>query len=263
MWTKEFYPIEFQEHFLKGQLEAKHILFKCKYYITLFIKYGRSTTNRWVHNRTNILSRVIGILHYFIVRLQFLISTIVWNNMAWLNFIIFFILFMYVWAEPTATPILNGHTHLNNNTHKGKPDKFNKFNILFNSVKSKRFYSIKATSLDNYKFNLQENIQDINIEFNEDLKILHSLYIKDLFKDRAAPVIPFDSNLILATCNLGDIKERPVFLKEWGSKGGIYIIEYKYNPLIYYIGRTTLIKRRINNHIKAETNSKFHVFFLI
>ena len=35
---------------------------------------------------------------------------------------------------------------------------------------------------------------------------------------------------------------------------------YKYNPLIYYIGRTTLIKRRMNNHIKAESNSKFHVF---
>jgi hypothetical protein len=38
------------------------------------------------------------------------------------------------------------------------------------------------------------------------------------------------------------------------------LIEYKYNPLVYYIGRTTLFKRRINNHINAETNSKFHVF---
>jgi len=38
------------------------------------------------------------------------------------------------------------------------------------------------------------------------------------------------------------------------------LIEYKYNPLVYYIGRTTLFKRRINNHIKAETSSKFHVF---
>lgn len=38
------------------------------------------------------------------------------------------------------------------------------------------------------------------------------------------------------------------------------MIEYKYNPLVYYIGRTTLFKRRINNHIKAETTSKFHAF---
>lgn len=86
VWTKEFLPIEFQEQPLKGKLEAKHILLKCKDYIPLFIKYLRSTTNRWVHNRTNILSRVIGILHYFIDRLQFLITMIVWNNLAWLNF---------------------------------------------------------------------------------------------------------------------------------------------------------------------------------
>lgn len=255
VWTKDFYPIEFQEHLLKGQLEAKHILFKCKYYITLFIKYERSTT-RWVHNITNTLSKVIGILHYFIVKFQFLITMIVWNNMAWLNFIIFFIFFMYM----PAKPLLNECTHLNNSPYKGEPNKFKKLNVLFNSVKSKHFYSTKATSLNNSKFNLQGDIKDINLELNDDLKILHSLYIKDLFKDRAAPVIPFDSNLILATCNLGDMEERSGFLKEWGSKGGIYIIEYKHNPLIYYIGRTTLIKRRMNNHIKAESNSKFHVF---
>jgi group I intron endonuclease len=157
----------------------------------------------------------------------------------------------------SVTSILNEDTPLNSNTYGCEAaGKYNKFN----SVKSKRFYSTKATSLENYKFNLQKDLQDINIELDEDLKILHSLYIKDLFKDRAAPVIPFDSNLILDTCNLGDIKERSVFLKEWGTKGGIYIIEYKYNPLIYYIGRTTLLKRRMNNHIKAESNSKFHVF---
>ena len=34
LWINEFFPIEFQEH-LKGKLEAKHILFKSKYYITL------------------------------------------------------------------------------------------------------------------------------------------------------------------------------------------------------------------------------------
>jgi len=144
------------------------------------------------------------------------------------------------------TPVLFEYSYINNN--KRKPYNFN--------VESKRFYT-KTTPLYDSKFNFK---QGINIELNEDLRILHSLYIKDLFKDRAVPVIPFDSNLILATCNLGDIEERSAFLKEWGSKGGIYIIEYKYNPLIYYIGRTTLIKRRMNNHIKAESNSKFHVF---
>ena len=59
------------------------------------------------------------------------------------------------------------------------------------------------------------NLEDIEyFNFEEDLRALHSLYVKDLFKDRIAPVIPFDSNLILASFNLSDIKERSGFLKE-------------------------------------------------
>lgn len=70
--------------------------------------------------------------------------------------------------------------------------------LLNNSFK--RSYSTKKNSyrdsLNNYGLNLdQENIdnssKDLIIE--EDLKALHSLYIKDLFKDRIAPVVPFDS----------------------------------------------------------------------
>lgn len=32
------------------------------------------------------------------------------------------------------------------------------------------------------------------------LQALHSIYIRELYKDREAPVIPFDHGLILATC---------------------------------------------------------------
>jgi hypothetical protein len=59
-------------------------------------------------------------------------------------------------------------------------------------------------------------------------------YIKDLFKDRIAPVIPFDRNLIKGSClNYADKILKAKFLKEWGSKVGIYLIEYKYYPNIY------------------------------
>ena len=34
------------------------------------------------------------------------------------------------------------------------------------------------------------------------------------------------------------------------------MIEYKYNPLIYYIGRTSLFKRRFYNHLKADSKNK-------
>lgn len=86
-------------------------------------------------------------------------------------------------------------------------------------------------------------------------------YIQDLFKDRIAPVIPFDRNLIKGSClNYTDKVSKAKFLKEWGSKVGIYLIEYKYYPNIYYIGRTNQIKKRLYEHSKAESNSKFHLF---
>lgn len=66
----------------------------------------------------------------------------------------------------------------------------------------------------------------------EDLQALHSIYIRELYKDREAPVIPFDRDLILATCHhCLDKNKKSEFLKEWAHKGCIYIIEYKYNLL--------------------------------
>ncbi len=86
-------------------------------------------------------------------------------------------------------------------------------------------------------------------------------YIQDLFKDRIAPVIPFDRDLIRGSClNYTDKISKAKFLKEWGSKAGIYLIEYKYYPNIYYIGRTNLFKKIIFEHSKAESSSKFHLF---
>nr|ATI20280.1 GIY-YIG endonuclease [Juglanconis sp.] len=94
-----------------------------------------------------------------------------------------------------------------------------------------------------------------------DINSLHSSYIDELYKDRMAPVIPFNRESILATCtNFSDKRVRNSFLKEYGLNSGIYIIEYKYDPLIYYIGRTTLFKRRFHNHFKADSGSKLHLF---
>lgn len=91
----------------------------------------------------------------------------------------------------------------------------------------------------------------------EELKPLHSMYIKDLYKDRYANVKPFEDKVI-ETCE--DINNKSEFIKKWGSVSCIYLIEYKHNPLIYYIGRTNLFKRRIYNHLQANSNNKFHLF---
>lgn len=86
-------------------------------------------------------------------------------------------------------------------------------------------------------------------------------YINDLFKDRIAPVIPLDRKLIKGSClNYKDKLSKAKFIKEWGSKAGIYLIEYKHYPNIYYVGRTNLFKKRFYEHSKAESLSKFHLF---
>jgi len=89
------------------------------------------------------------------------------------------------------------------------------------------------------------------------LKSLHLIYIKDLYKNRNAIVKPFKDK-VLATCE--DINNKSEFIKKWGSESCIYLIEYKYNPLVYYVGRTNLFKRRINNNLQANTKNKFHLF---
>lgn len=91
------------------------------------------------------------------------------------------------------------------------------------------------------------------------MKDLHSVYVKVLFTDRNAPVKPFDLTLIATCYHCLDKDKKSEFLKEWGSKSCIYLIQYKYNPLIYYTGRTLLLKRRFHNHLKADNCTKQHV----
>lgn len=97
------------------------------------------------------------------------------------------------------------------------------------------------------------NDRDLPLAERE-LRALHYIYIKELYKDRKAPVKAFDDS-VLDTCYDLDNEKRIEFLKSgWVlTKGCIFIIQYKHDPLIYYIGRTTVFKRRFYNHLKAET----------
>jgi hypothetical protein len=58
----------------------------------------------------------------------------------------------------------------------------------------------------------QTKLHSLNIE---EEKHLHTLYIKELYKDRKAPVIPFDRNLIQDTCSncLDNVQKQP-FIKQ-------------------------------------------------
>jgi len=132
-------------------------------------------------------------------------------------------------------------------------------NLLFaNFNKKPDFLHFQKRNIHTTRFlNFKEKSKDYNID---NIKDLHSEHIKELYKVRKANVKPFNKELILATCdNVLDKNKKLEFLKEWGSKSCIYLIQYKYDPCIYYIGRTTLLKRRLYNHLNAETNSKFHL----
>ena len=67
---------------------------------------------------------------------------------------------------------------------------------------------------DNNNNNLELSSDNLELSTN-DLESLHSLYIRELYKDRQAPVISFDRSLILDTCfHLLDFNKRSEFLKE-------------------------------------------------
>jgi len=68
-----------------------------------------------------------------------------------------------------------------------------------NNKIGKRYYSTNLSNKDH---------KDLNIE---ELKSLHHFYIKDLYKDRNAKVIPF-TDKVLATCE--DINNKSEFLNK-------------------------------------------------
>ena len=106
------------------------------------------------------------------------------------------------------------------------------------------YYKVKANNmvvnLQIRKFQTTRYLKSIKTPDSYDSNTIKSLYpsfIKELYRNRKALVIPFNRESILASCcNCLDKNIRSEFLKEWGSKSCIYIIEYKHDPLIYYIG---------------------------
>lgn len=51
-----------------------------------------------------------------------------------------------------------------------------------------------------------------------------------------------------------------MFLKKYKNKGGIYLIQCKLDPKIYYIGRTKNFKKRLNAHLNSKLNYKLYLF---
>lgn len=84
--------------------------------------------------------------------------------------------------------------------------------------------------------------------------------IKGLYKDRVAPVVNYTGTILASCTNILDPKEKEKFLSKWGNFGGIYMIQLKDHPSIFYIGRTTNFRSRFNAHIRSKNKDKFHLF---
>lgn len=88
-------------------------------------------------------------------------------------------------------------------------------------------------------------------------------HIKVLYKDRLAPVKPFADKTILSVSNILDLAQRAEFFSQLEKKqgqSGIYLFQYKYDPVVYYIGRTNNFEYRLKSHLKRKLSDKFHVF---
>jgi GIY-YIG catalytic domain-containing protein/NUMOD1 domain-containing protein len=123
----------------------------------------------------------------------------------------------------------------------------------------RRGYSTQADNPQNYTISAQELLNlllDINIKPHH-LEAIISI----LLKDRIDAITKINPALIIATLgNLSNSHERNRFFSDLQSNTGIYMIQYKSCPYIYYIGRSTNLKHRLIQHIYADTNDKFHLF---
>lgn len=85
--------------------------------------------------------------------------------------------------------------------------------------------------------------------------------IESLYLDREILPNKLDITLVDTCNNLLNSEERSNFLKKWKSVGGIYVIRYKNNEDIFYIGGTSQFGIRIKSHLGSyRSNSRFHTF---
>lgn len=287
---------EFQERLKLSLSEAKqHLIFLMyfviiRYIIVFFIpwtywsKCGRSTTSRWVPRRDNksatsarslvllltffpnfvVLSKTIQLLMawpFYLLLLSIYIINPYWEYPCFINEMCLILddnfLTMMLILKKTCNKLPSPfYLYFYNYKDKNKEEERDYKKQYFSTISDRPLAGIRSKADPNNNRDLPER----ELLSSIDLRALHYIYIKELYRDRNAPVKAF-TDLVLDTCyDFLDKEKRIEFLKKWGSKSGIYIIQYKHDPLIYYIGRTSLFKRRFYNHYSGEARSKFHVF---
>jgi len=84
--------------------------------------------------------------------------------------------------------------------------------------------------------------------------------INGLYRDRISPVLLFIDSVVATCPKILNPNERRAFFKTWGKLGGIYLVQYKHDPRIFYIGRTIGFATRLRAHLRSTDKDKFHLF---
>lgn len=84
--------------------------------------------------------------------------------------------------------------------------------------------------------------------------------LEALYKNRQAPLIPFEENVVGVCEDLTSRTALSAFFRNLPGKGGIYVFTMKKNPNIFYIGRAKDFQKRLKTHFNINLNDRFHVF---
>lgn len=92
-------------------------------------------------------------------------------------------------------------------------------------------------------------------------RILYDKYTEALYKNRKAPLIPFEGKVVSVCKDLLSSTAINTFFKGLqGKSGGIYMFTLKSNSSIFYIGRAKDFQKRLKSHFNANLSDRFHVF---
>nr|YP_010727751.1 homing endonuclease [Leptographium wingfieldii]WDZ67388.1 homing endonuclease [Leptographium wingfieldii]WDZ67436.1 homing endonuclease [Leptographium wingfieldii]WDZ67483.1 homing endonuclease [Leptographium wingfieldii]WDZ67530.1 homing endonuclease [Leptographium wingfieldii]WDZ67576.1 homing endonuclease [Leptographium wingfieldii] len=103
---------------------------------------------------------------------------------------------------------------------------------------------------------------------SKNLDTIQANTIKSLTEGRVAPILPFNSPVLITCSNILNQKDKLEFFSKLSdliiagksnSLGVIYIFQYKFDPNLFYIGRTNNLKTRLINHISKYKFDKFHL----
>lgn len=118
-------------------------------------------------------------------------------------------------------------------------------------------------------YNINTNIVPTNITNPDSVPASEVVVqLKNLYKHRIAPIRAFMHPTLISCSNLLNQEEKRGFFDKLSAliseRGGhdlgvIYLFQYKQDPKVYYLGRTTSLNARLINHMSKRKYDKFHL----